>query len=269
MKEGVPVTASIALRKFASKEGKLNLAASTDGSLLALIDKVPVAILTRETAKDNADLLTSTQFQRAVFVTASEIGNIAALNHYGFNQLSVQMPLSKMTAAYVAKSIASKTAAIKEQSAALEATMVQSLSLAAAGLSRGFFNGKKNVLKETLVKGVEQCGVENAGDVVAAAFAASSDQYHRELLSTALELAKKTPEVRNELSGVISEVKIQSEADSAPINTFARLERGGVPDALAPAPQRESASVTHLGSLRERLIAARASGTSIFDSRAA
>ena len=231
-------------KMVATVSGNLSFQSTTD-SLIALVRNVPVATLTKEKAGENAGLLHSESFAEAIRHTASQLGKEKALAHYGFDLISVRLPVSSFVKKQVARKVKAAVTKVDSKTKGYSKKLNHALQIASAGMNKSFFKGSSNVLKESLYRELEAAGLRNPAKVIDKVFAARADEYHQALFEKAYELMNMTPEVRNQLAAAIGDSNYQgvensdeeSEDDRDLNNT---LETSGV----RPTKKQETASTT-------------------------
>lgn len=191
-----------------SPKAELQLAHIGD-AILAMLNGVHVASLAQADAKDNADVFTTEAFLNAIVHTAKEKGAREALSHYGFKSVEVKVPTSKVVSALTKKRSAEKAAEYEAKAKAYADEFKQCISIAAAGLNKGFFAAHDNVLKAAFYNMLSTAGVKRAEKMIDSVFSKYGDQYHKTLFTLASELMQKPVDVRNALSDTIGEVQYQ------------------------------------------------------------
>lgn len=137
---------------------------------------------------------------------SNPLKEVLAGNGFEYSELEIEADAG--VAAEVQRQIEAKLTALEQARSELAAGMKQSLSIAAAGMTRGFFKDRKNAIKSALVAQLveREMDREVAEYAVSTAFAESSDDYHQALLEVAQELLSKPADVRNELATTIMDV---------------------------------------------------------------
>lgn len=168
-----------------------------------------VATLDPADAGDNADILQTQAFIEAVAHTANTQGVKAAVAHYKFKAVTVEVPVKAM----IDKAVEAKLAGDKAQvTAALDAVQAQfqhATDIAAAGQAGNFWRNKPDGLKSALIAELSSLGIASAQRVVDRVFAAHGVAQLRDVLALARELADKPPEALNALAQAIDLVKYQ------------------------------------------------------------
>ena len=182
--------------------------------IVAFVGGIPVGHLTREKAGDNTGVFASTSFTNAIKHTARQIGAEKALAHYKFELATVKFPVPAIVEARVKASVEDAQKEIAARIKDVSADLRQSMSIAAAGLNKGWFKGQPHVLKEAFKNELAASGFKGAARVVDKVFAQYSDPYHKFLFEKAQELLSKPVEFRNELASAIGDMAYQvSNAD--------------------------------------------------------
>ena len=178
----------------------------TDDAIHAFAAGVPVAVLERANAGDNAEVFHSQAFARAIARAAETSGVIRALAHFKFVPVTVDFPQRAVAKARAAKIVEAASASLNSKADTLVADFTQCLSLAAVGLTKNVWKQKANAIKRGFIDTLTTAGVKNAAAMVDKVFAAHGDAYHAELLSTAQDLMNKSVDARNELSETLGEM---------------------------------------------------------------
>ncbi len=242
-------------------------------SMYAMLQGVHVATLARETAGENADVIHTAAFARAVKQSVQTAGFKPTMKQFGFKAVMLKFPQDKVNAAVVEKRVKETAGKYSERAAEIREDFEQCVALAASGLNRNFFTKRQNVLKKGFQSALAAAGVHSPERLVAGVFDRYGDDYHRELFAVASDLMSKSVEVRNELAAAIQQVSPaaqlageQDEQDDQatqqgqePETLEARLE-ASVRPSMSPQPGKTAtlASVSSITSLRE------ATGGSLF-----
>lgn len=187
--------------------------ASVGESVVAMVGDVIVARLSAEAAGDNAEHMHRASFHQAVKHTASSMGAKKALAHYGFSPVVIAFPQRAVINRVVAKRVAAAQARLEAETAAMRTSFLQCMSIAAAGLNKGFFAKYENALKRGFGDYMQAAGVQSPGKLVDKVFATFGDQYHRTLLTIANDLMGKPLEVRNSMAEAVQAAGYVSAAE--------------------------------------------------------
>lgn len=245
-------------------EGGLSIARHED-VIVAYRGPVPVATLKEENAGQNKPVFRSSGFSKAIITLASTEGP-SALANLGFESVKIKVPLKTVLENKVSAKVEVAKAKFEEQAKTFQEDMEQCLGLALAGMNKGFFKGKNNVLKNAFINELAAAGIRNPAKVVDKVFAGYSEEFSKNLLEKAFELSSKSLETRNELAEAIGDSEfisdpVEDDEEFSEEVTVARLARGGKPKVVA----KESASINLASnSVSEIIEQARLSGTSIF-----
>lgn len=251
----------------------LEFVRKTDGVIVAFMDNMPVATLEKAKALEaDVGIFENSSFFRALQLEASSNGIEQALKNHKFSPISVEIPQSKVLAKFINKKVEAKQAEFISKQREVETAMLQSLSIAAAGMRKGFFSNHKNPLVETLASSLTSVGVENATNFVNNALAASSDQYHKTLLTVASELASQPTEVRNALAEKVAatEHSTASSTNVEKASIESRLSRIGIPSGpVVPytpksVNQQKEVASAKWSSMKDRISSFRNSSGSLF-----
>ena len=123
----------------------------------------------------------------------------------------------------------------------LEASLQQSLGIAAVGINRNVFTDVKNVLAEDLIDNLEQIGVEDARDIVESSFQRCGEEYLRTIVAKAEEFKGKSAEVRNEIAATVAGAAFQTKG--------LNLEHKAVASVRTPVMQENEGEVARLRNL--------------------
>lgn len=178
-------------------------------TILAMLNNVHVASLAQADAKDNSKIFTTEAFLNAILHTAKDQGVRKALAHYGFKSVEIKVPLNKVVSALTKKRSAEKAAEFAAKAKTFTDEFKQCLSIAAAGLNKGFFREHDNVLKAAFYEMLTTAGVKRSEKIIDQVFSKYGDSYHKTLFTLATELMQKPVDVRNALSDTIGEVQYQ------------------------------------------------------------
>ncbi len=234
---------------------------STGDKILATLNDIHVATLSKEHAGENADIFYSKSFASAIQQMASIQGAKVALAHFGFKPVVLKFPQKKTVAALIKRKVTAAAEQLQDKEEQVSEDLEQCVSIAAAGLNRNFFAKHKNVLRSGFVQAMTTAGVQNADRVVASVFNRYADEYHRTLLAVAAELMKKPLDVRNELAAAIGDVNPGQQADKAPEQEQEQDNESleaRVQAAVRPTKSVQTASITSIHQVRE------ATGGSLF-----
>lgn len=181
----------------------------TGKTILAMVGGLHVATL--EETPEFAGMFDKAPFAQSILHVAKSQGVVAALDQFGFTRTAITVPMTAAVNAVVARRVQAQTQALTETSASLSDDLRQSLSIAASALNKGFWKSKSNPLKAAMAQTLTSLGVNNPNRIVASVFASSGDAYVKTLLESALELAGKSVEFRNELAASLQDIEVQQE----------------------------------------------------------
>lgn len=231
-------TASVKLISVA-KAGELSFELSGD-KLTAYIGATPVATLDKAKAGENASVIHSGSFAQAIVHTAKRNGAEKALAHYGFELISVDVPVPTFVKDKAEATIKGEREKLVAAVKTLRNDFRQSLQIAAAGLNKSFFKNKTNVIKAALFEELAALNIRNPAKPIDKVFAAHSDAYHGVLLAIAEELMDKPADVRNQIAEAIGvsnyqvaqdeemELSEDDDADGEDVSVEETLESAGV-----------------------------------------
>lgn len=198
------------LKVMSSVNGKKTFSIGYHGDdMLAFVNDVAVARLSKETAGDYEEVLSTASFGDAVMRMASTEGAKKTLAHFGFKEIQVAFPVSKLAQERINKRVEAKTKEMAKEIADLTADMQQCLSIAAVGLNKGFFRNHGNPIKAAFFEALTTAGVRKPELLIDKVFAAHGDAYHKSLFEIATDLRSKPLDVRNAMSETVGAVQYQ------------------------------------------------------------
>lgn len=197
-KSAVQVTLLSTLAAFSGDKTLTILSAGEN--VLAFVNDLHIATLTAEKAGTNAEIMHRPKFATAIAHTVKETGLQAALASYGFELTKVNFPQKAVIATLVAKQTKAETARIAKEQAQYTETFMQCMSIAAAGLNKGFFAKQENALKRGFYDNLTAAGVKGAEKLIDQVFSKFGNEHSKTVLTIAQELMGKPVEVRNAMS---------------------------------------------------------------------
>jgi hypothetical protein len=191
---------------------------SVESGVLAFVNDTHIATLREENAGDNAPHIHKRVFAQAVHKAVGEKGIKAGLEAFGFELATVTVPQGSIIAAQVRKETTAAVATITEGNKDRDARFLQSMSIASAGLNKGFFKHESNPLKAGLFEALSAVGVQHPERLIDRVFAANGETYHKVLLQLASNLMEKPEDVRNAMAEAVmganySKAEVASEED--------------------------------------------------------
>jgi hypothetical protein len=193
-----------------------------ENTWLAFYNGVPVAKAVASTTK-HGEIFNSEVFGRAFKAQANEHGVQAALTQMGFEEIRPEIQIGDYVKAEIDSQVAARTqevvASAERDKQELTDRFSAAMALAATGLTKGFFKGKVNPIKQSLVESLSSVGIDNAEALVNNAFASKSNEYHKVLLAQASNIMSYGLEVQNQIAEAIASVNDVEEAhaSSAPV----------------------------------------------------
>ena len=193
-----------------------------ENTWLAFYNGVPVAKAVASTTK-HGEIFNSEVFGRAFKAQANEHGVQAALTQMGFEEIRPEIQVGDYVKAEIDSQVAARTqevvASAERDKQELTDRFSAAMALAATGLTKGFFKGKVNPIKQSLVESLSSVGIDNAEALVNNAFASKSNEYHKVLLAQASNIMSYGLEVQNQIAEAIASVNDVEEAhaSSAPV----------------------------------------------------
>lgn len=193
-------------------EGKFEVH-HTGNAILAFVGGVNVARLTEEASGDNKPLFHNRSFLESIKVTASKMSPAKALANFGFEDIVVAFPQSKILQDKVQAAVEENKSKLETELSSLTDKFMQSLSIAAAGLNKGMFKNKEHVIKSALFEELSSLGIRSPSKIIDKVFASYSDAHHKTLLEIAMDMMSKSDEMRNELANTITDLNYQVAGD--------------------------------------------------------
>lgn len=168
-----------------------------------------VATLTEEAAGDNAGIMHTEEFRRAVAHSIGTLGLKKAVAQYGFKPATLKVKLDKTFAKKVEASVEKKAKELSAAQSEVFEDVAQALDISAAGFAGNFWRNKADPLKVALANELKAVGVKNSAQFVDRVFAAHGVAHIQQVLELAKELIKKPVEARNALAQAIDLAKYQ------------------------------------------------------------
>jgi DNA-directed RNA polymerase subunit RPC12/RpoP len=180
-----------------------------DTSLSLMGNNKIIATLTEEKAGDNASMMQTEEFRRALSHSIASLGLKRALAQYGFEVAKVRVPLSTVVRKKVEAAVKDETAALKKQREEVATDFEHSVVIAAAGFAGNFWRDRTDPLKLAIAAELKALNVRNATALVDKIFAAHGVSHLKAVIDLAKELNNKSAEARNALAGAIDLAKYQ------------------------------------------------------------
>lgn len=224
---------------------KIELISSGKGTFdYMMVSNRPVATLHKDRAsaeiKDifaNKGLLT----QALVASIEKEGLSKAVLSAFGIVPMVLKVKANEAIEKAVDEQVKNATTQMEVEKEELEASLQQSLGIAAVGINRNVFTDVKNVLAEDLIDNLEQIGVEDARDIVESSFQRCGEEYLRTIVAKAEEFKGKSAEVRNEIAATVAGAAFQTKG--------LNLEHKAVASVRTPVMQENEGEVARLRNL--------------------
>lgn len=159
-------------------------------------------------ASGREDVYLTDQFQE---VAASELqakGLRRGLRGMGFTLAKVNVAKTAVVNARVQLEVTKTTAAVRKVAASKEAAFQQSLTIAAVGINRRYFNEQPNELRAHLEAELNRAGMRGAGKLLQRAFAAHGPAYAKTIVELANKISAMPQESRD---GFVSALDLTSE----------------------------------------------------------
>jgi hypothetical protein len=178
-----------------------------DTKWIAFHKDTPIATASARTTK-HQDIFATPAFGNVVVAAARNDGVREALNEYGFSGIATSVPVDT----YVQQSVEEQVNAQVSEASAQYASEHNdyadrfqcALSTAARAIDIGYYQDSSHPVKDRLLATFSQLGVHNAGELVNAAFASSSDEYVDVLIKKARDVMSLSAQVQNEFTAVIA-----------------------------------------------------------------
>ena len=168
----------------------------------------PVASLSRNDA--NAELFDKSVYGTVVKQAASTEGIVHTLDVMGFKPFNQTVSVSAVAKEIADKEILVAKNELKDTKDRYQEHMMACLATASIGITKGFFANTFNPLKAQLMSALATAGVNGAEQLIDAAFASSSDAYHRTLFDKSVELSALPLEVRNSMAQAVASTNYMS-----------------------------------------------------------
>lgn len=218
--------------------------------IVATINNVPVAVLHKEKAVENAGVFNSNSFINAINFEATRNGSSAqkALASFNFDFTKVKIPLPNILNTRVEAKVKECASTYETKAKTLSEDFQQCIALAAVALNKGSLKGKVNTLKASFVENLRSCGVRNPEKLVSSIFKQHSEDYHKLLIETANNFMAKSLDARNELAEMLGEVNPVDDLDEEMMDDEyeddnileSRLERASVTAKTKPVQKVKS-----------------------------
>ena len=172
----------------------------------AYVKGAPVAMATQDTINpDHADLFGTPRFGQVAHAASKIQGVKRTLGELGFRGVKASLSVSK----HVEQRVAALASAREEQMTQREAEFVERLqsvlATAAVGITRGFFEGQVNPVREQLNSALAGVGIRNPGLIVDNALQASFEPFLRTMFEKGRDIMSKPLEVQESLARSVVE----------------------------------------------------------------
>lgn len=183
--------------------------------IVASINSLPVATLSKENAGENKAIFHSAEFSSAIKHTVKKYGVQKGLENFNFALAKVKIPVSNIVKNRVTASVEKETARVEKQLAAMTQDFEQCFGIAMAALNKGFFKNKTNPLKQGFVAQLTTAGLRNPAKLVDGVFKTSANDMTIAAFELAKELMTKSLQYRNEIAEAVGEANYQeNESDT-------------------------------------------------------
>lgn len=172
----------------------------------AYVRGTPVAMATHETINpDHKDLFGTPRFGQVAHAASKITGVKQTLGELGFKGIKASLSVSK----HVEQRVAALAAAREEEMAKREGEYIERLEMAlataAVGITRGFFEGQVNPVREQLNSALAGVGIRNPGLIVDNAMQASFEPFLRTVFAKGRDILSKPSEVQESLARSVVE----------------------------------------------------------------
>ena len=150
-------------------------------------------------------------YQQALIEACSQskakVAEVLAAN--GFNLSCVEVGFDRLVMDEIDKRDSVMKSEYTKRVEELGGVLEQSLSIAAAGIHRGFFNGGQNPMVTSIARRLASAGLDErqAMELIAGAMDESGDEYAELLSNIAIDISGKTEEVRSELANTVMQLR--------------------------------------------------------------
>lgn len=237
------------LEEVTPEEGTFDVAQTAHDRVTATVNNIPVAYLIKD--KVDAELWGKTNWLRSIKQIAATHGRKKALSHFNFDPIVINFPLKNRIQQAALMQTEKYSRVVEARVSDLREDYKQAIAIAAAGLNKGFFKNKENVLKAAFYDELCSVGVTKPAALVDKVFAAVGEKFLSTLLELAEELIEKPIEIRNQLSDTVEAANyMHSTPDSESENEETLDVRARLNNAVTPEFSYEvSASLGKGGSL--------------------
>lgn len=185
---------------------KIELVASAHNFHYVMVAAKPVATLHKDRASaEIKEIFSNVGFLESTLAAAIEKEGLtkSVISTFGLVPMMIKIKASEAIQKAIDDKQEEMMTQMEAEKAELDEGYQQALGMAAVGVNRNLFDGTRNVLAEDLIEDLEQTGLEDAREIVEAAFARSGEDYLRTILAKAQDFKGKSAEVRNELANTI------------------------------------------------------------------
>ena len=190
----------------------------------------PVAVA-RKSESGHQDIFDEATFGNAVLASARHAGVVNTLREMGFKAIANDVNLERYVEQQIEEQVAEERAAMASTQKQFQDRFKAALATASIGMTRGFFVGQTNPLKDNLFNALSSAGVRNPDVLLFNAFKSAADAYHNALFSKASEIMDKPVEVQEGLAKAVLEMNHTSMSATNPVED--RLVSMGVPATAA------------------------------------
>lgn len=184
-----------------------------DRKILAFVGELCVATLNKSDTIQSHAAFDKQPFMEAIEAHYNSFGLKKTLKEFSFKPHKIRVEHSSLLEDKIEEVVEQNRADVDTAVASWVSTFKQSLGIAATGLNKNFFQGKKHELKAKFFDELQSAGVRSPATIIDRVFASTSDDHHRTLLTLADEISAKPLEVRNSLAMAIGSANYVMAAD--------------------------------------------------------
>jgi len=185
----------------------------------------PVAVATHQSIqKDHKDLFDTARFGHAA-IAASKIGGVSkVLRELGFNGIKASVSVPKRIETRAVALASEQMEHLEQQRDEYTQRLEAALATAGIGISRGFFQGQSNPVRDSLNAALASCGVRNPEIIVDNALRASFEVFLSSMFERARDILSKPVEVQESLSKTILDMTYMPNGGVATASSAGNLE---------------------------------------------
>lgn len=167
----------------------------------------------------------------------------AVLSSFGIVPMVLKVKASEAINKAVSEKVGKMTSQMECDKEEMEASLQQSLGIAAVGINRNVFADTQNILAEDLIENLEGIGVEDAREIVESSFKRCGEEYLRTIIAKAEEFKGKSVEIRNEIAATVAGANYKSQGLNLNHKAVAAVKQ---PEVSTPVCEGEVARLKNL-----------------------